>query len=94
MPDAEMIRKNLRFFGRYIPGIITYELSNHANNDPWRRIIVLLNGNNYSVELEIPNENWLIIAQNGEIFPNGAGYTKTGLVRIHPISMMIYAAEN
>jgi pullulanase len=93
MPDAEMIRKKLRFFGKYIPGTISYELGDHANNDSWKKIIVLLNGNNYSVELDIPGENWLIIAQNGEIFPNGAGYTKTSRVRIHPISMMIYAAE-
>jgi len=94
MADAEMIRKKLCFFGKYIPGTIAYELRDHANGDQWRRILVLLNGNNYSVEMEIPMENWLIVAQNGEIFPNGAGYTKTNLVRLHPISMMIYATEN
>jgi len=26
--------------------------------------------------------------------PNGGGYTKTSLVRLHPISMMILAAED
>jgi pullulanase len=93
MPDADLIRKNLRFFGKYQPGTISYELANHANGDSWKRIIVLLNGNNYSVEMEIPSENWLIVAQNGEIFPTGAGYTRTNLVRVHPTSMMIYAAE-
>lgn len=93
MPDAEMIRKKLRFFGKYIPGVIAYELCDHANDDPWRRIVVMLNGNNYSVEFEIPLENWLIVAQNGEIFPQGTGYSKTNLVRLHPTSMMIFAAE-
>lgn len=93
MPDAEMIRKKLRFFGKYIPGIIAYELCDHANGDIWRRILVMFNGNNYSVEFEIPPENWLIVAQNGEIFPNGTGHSKTDLVRLHPISMMIFAAE-
>ncbi|NEW82922.1 MAG: hypothetical protein GZ094_11235, partial [Mariniphaga sp.] len=66
----------------------------HANGDRWRRILVLLNGNSYSVEYDIPMENWLIVAQNGEVMPNGAGYTKTSLVRLHPISMMILAAED
>ena len=94
MADAEMIRKKLRFFGKYIPGIIAYELCDHANGDQWGRILVMLNGNNYSVEVDIPMENWLIVAQNGEVFPNGAGHTKTNLVRLHPISMMIYATEN
>jgi len=46
------------------------------------------------VEYDIPMENWLIVAQNGEVMPNGAGYTKTGLVRLHPISMMILAAAD
>jgi len=94
IPDAETIREKLRFFGHYIPGVIAYELCHHANGDRWRRILVLLNGNNYSVEHEIPLENWLIVAQNGEIMPNGMGHTRTGLVRLHHISIMILAAED
>jgi pullulanase len=92
--DGDMVRAKLRFFGKYIPGVIAYELCDNANGDRWRRILVLLNGNNYSVEYEIPMENWLIVAQNGEIMPNGAGYTKTNVVRLHHISMMILAAED
>jgi pullulanase len=94
MSDANMVREKLRFLSGYIPGVIAYELCNHPNNDRWRRILVLLNGNNYSVEYEIPMENWLIVAQNGEIKPNGFGYTRTSLVRLHHISMMILAAED
>jgi pullulanase len=94
IPDAEMIRKKLRFFGKYIPGVIAYELCDHANGDPWRRILVMFNGNNYSVEYEIPLENWLIVAQNGEIFPQGQGYSNLNLITLHPISMMILAAED
>ncbi len=93
MSDGDLVRAKLRFYSKYIPGVIVYELGNHANGDRWRTIIVLLNGNNYSVEYEIPFENWLIVAQNGEIMPNGIGHTKTSLVRLHPISMMILAAE-
>jgi len=92
--DGDAISKKLRFFDKYIPGVVAYELGDHANGDRWRRILVLFNGNNYSVEYEIPMENWLIIAQNGEISPNGAGFTKTSLVRLHPISMMILALED
>jgi pullulanase len=94
MPDADMIRSKLRFFGKYIPGVIAYELCDHANGDLWRRILVMLNGNNYSVEYEIPMENWLIVAQDGGIYPQGTGYTLTSLVKLHPISMMILAVEN
>lgn len=93
MAEDEMVRAKLRFFGKYIPGVISYELCDHANGDRWRRILVLLNGNNFSVELNIPMENWLIVAQNGEVMPNGAGYTKTDKVRLHPIAMMILAVD-
>jgi len=92
--DAATLQTKLRFFGHYIPGVIAYELCDHANGDRWRRILVLLNGNNYSVEHEIPLENWLIVAQNGEIMPNGMGHTRTSLVRLHHISIMILAAED
>ncbi len=92
--DGDAVCKKLRFFDKYIPGVVAYELGDHANGDRWRRILVLFNGNNYSVEYDIPMENWLIIAQNGEISPNGAGFTKTSLVRLHPISMMILALED
>jgi len=91
--DGGMVREKLRFFGRYIPGVIAYELCDHANGDRWRRILVILNGNNYSVEFEIPMENWLIVAQNGEVMPNGDGYTKTNIVRLHSTAMMILAVE-
>jgi pullulanase len=94
MPDAEMIRQKLRFSKIYIPGVIVYELGDHANGDSWRRILVMLNGNNYSVEFEVPNENWLIVAQNGEISPSGLGQTKTTRMTLHPTSMMILAATN
>jgi len=92
--DGDLVRAKLRFFGKYIPGVIAFELCDHANSDRWRRILVLLNGNNYSVEYEIPMETWLIVAQNGEVMPNGAGYTRTSLVRLHHISMMILATED
>jgi len=93
MPDAEMIRQKLRFFGKYIPGVIAYELCDHANGDTWRRILVMFNGNNYSVEFEIPHENWHIIAQNGEINLQGTEYLNSDRTRLHPNSMMILVAQ-
>lgn len=93
MPDAEMIRKKLRFFGKYVPGVIAYELCDHANGDPWRRILVMFNGNNYSVELDVPMENWMVVAENAEISPEGKGYSNTDKIKLHPNSMMILAVE-
>ena len=94
MRSAEMINEKLRFVGKYAPGIIQYEIGDYANGDSWKRILMQFNGNNYSVELDIPEANWLIIAADGEINPNGMGHVLTGKVRIHPTSMMILVSNN
>jgi pullulanase len=93
MSNGDLVREKLFFLPKYIPGVIVYELKDHANGDPWTNILVLFNGNNYSVEYEIPERRWLIVAQNGEIQPNGMGHVATRRVRLHPISMMILAEE-
>jgi len=93
MSEKEMVRKKLSFLGKYIPGVIAYELKEHANEDQWKSILLFFNGNNYSVEFEIQEKRWLIVAQNGEIQPHGMGHVVTNLVRLHPISMMILAEE-
>lgn len=94
MNDSNMVREKLSFFPKYIPGVIAYELKDHANGDAWKQILLFFNGNNYSVEYEIPEKIWLIIAQNGEIHPNGIGHVATKTVRLHPISMLILAEDN
>jgi pullulanase len=73
--------------------VIVYELRDHANGDAWKTILLLFNGNNYSVEYEIQEKRWLIVAQNGELQPHGMGHVKTNIVRLHPTSMMILAEE-
>lgn len=93
MREADMVREKLTFFPKYIPGVIAYELKEHANGDSWENILIFYNGNNYSVEYEIPEKNWLIVAQNGEIAPGGMGHVTTKVIRLHPISMMILAEE-
>jgi pullulanase len=91
MNDADMVREKQRFYNNYVPGLIVYELCDHANSDQWKRILLLFNGNNYSVEYAIPKERWMIIAQNGEIYLNGIGHITSDKVRLHPISMMMLA---
>jgi pullulanase len=93
MSDSKMVREKLSFFQKYIPGVIAYQLIDHANGDSWKTILVLFNGNNYSVEFEISEKKWLIVAQNGQIQPHGMGHVTTNIVRLHPISMMILAEE-
>lgn len=93
MHNSDEVREKLVFSKKYLPGTVVFELREHANGDPWKTILLLFNGNNYSVEYEIPEKRWLLVAQNGEIQPHGMGHVATGRVRLHPISMMILAEE-
>jgi pullulanase len=93
MHDSNLVREKLSFFPKYIPGVVAYELKEHANGDSWKTILLFFNGNNYSLEYAVPEKRWLIVAQNGEIEPHGLCHVTTNLVRLHPISMMILAEE-
>jgi pullulanase len=93
MSNSDEVRAKLHFPGKYIPGIIHCELTDHANGDSWKNILLFYNGNNYSVDLEIQEKRWLIVAQNGEIHPRGMGHVTTAKIKLHPVSMMILAEE-
>ncbi len=93
MSDCDLVREKLFFLPKYIPGVIAYELKEYANGDSWKNILLLFNGNNYSVEYEIQEKRWLIVAQNGDIKPHGMGHVTTSRIRLHPVSVMILAEE-
>ncbi len=93
MSNSDEVRAKLHFPGKYIPGVIHCVLTDHANGDPWKNILLFYNGNNYSVDLEIQEKRWLIVAQNGEIQPQGMGHVTTSKIKLHPVSMMILAEE-
>lgn len=93
MSDSDEVRAKLHFPGKYIPGVIVCELRDHANGDTWKTIALFFNGNNYSIDMEIKEQRWLIVAQNGELQPQGMGHVTTGKVKLHPVSMMILAEE-
>jgi pullulanase len=89
----EELSQKLKFFGKYIPGTVCYELGEYANNDSWRRILVLLNGNNYSVQVDIPDDEWIVVAHDGEIDLEDTVSIKTSHISLHRISMMILVAS-
>lgn len=89
--DPEMVRNKLFFYSKYIPGVIAYELRNHANGDVWKTIAVLFNGNNYHVDYPIPTEKWQIIAENSEFLINNDRAHPGKEITLPPISMTILA---
>ena len=67
MPSTKMIRRNLKFMETGDPGIIAYRISNNANGDSWKNILVILNGNAASKTVKIPAGNWTLAADENTI---------------------------
>lgn len=79
MKSAEMVRENLKFFDTP-EGTIGYEISNAANGDTWKRIVVLFNTNKAPVSIKIPPaEKWTVVVDEDEA---GDEKVKTGISEI------------
>lgn len=97
MTTAADIAKNLKFDkinSEKSPNLISYSLLNHANGDSWKEIKLVFNGSSESQTINIKKGNWMIVAQDGKICPEGKiGTTKGGKITLAPYSALILAQE-
>lgn len=82
MPSAAMIQQHLEFMPTPDPLLISYQLKNHANNDYWKNIIVLLNGSTSAKKLRLPGGEWKLAASENTINQKGIRTIKSGEVNI------------
>lgn len=64
MPDSDMIRKHLVFLPQDDPQLIAYRLTDGANGDAWKEILVMFNGSDHEKTLAIPEGTWRVALQN------------------------------
>ncbi|AMR31297.1 type I pullulanase [Mucilaginibacter sp. PAMC 26640] len=74
MPTAQMIQKHLNFEKTTEEGLIAYTLTDNANGDKWRNILVVLNGAAAARPLSLPPGNWTLVANGNQV--NLAGLSK------------------
>lgn len=95
MTTAADIAKNLKFDkidSSKTPNLISYSLLNHANGDEWEEIKVVLNGASKAQTVDIKKGDWLIVANDGQIDPEGGlGDTPGGKISVAPYSALILA---
>jgi pullulanase len=82
MPTTKMISKNLMFLETSTPGLICYQISNHANGDRWRNILVFLNGTPAKKTIKLPAGNWILAADENNINEKGIKAIGKGNVTI------------
>jgi pullulanase len=87
MPAAEDIRANLQF--KHIEnGLISYQISNHANGDPWKNILVIYNANPNSVTYKLDG-SWQLAVLGDSFTLDEQGKTLQNSVNVQGLSMLI-----
>ena len=81
MPSAQMISRHLKFL-KTGPGVIAYQISNNANGDSWKNILVILNGNAAVKNFALPAGHWTLVADSDQIDQKGIKSNLTGSIAI------------
>ncbi|MDB4922196.1 MAG: pulA [Mucilaginibacter sp.] len=82
MASTKMIQTNLKFIDTSDPGIIAYQLSNNANGDSWKNILVVLNGNPSDKTIKIPAGKWTLVADENTINEKGIKEVSSGDITV------------
>lgn len=94
MRSSHQIREHLIFSDDYLPGVTTYVLVNHANDDEWRTILIVFNGNAQSIKFPIKEHiHWRLIASNTTIDEESTNYPEGKEIEVTGISMMILVED-
>jgi pullulanase len=94
MTSSEQIREHLIFSEDYMPGVASYVLVNHANNDEWRTILIIFNGNAQSIKFSTKKHiTWRVVAHNTIIDEESTIYSKGKEVEVSGISMLMMVED-
>lgn len=75
MTNYEQMTKHLKFIDLNTPNVVAYTLSDHANGDSWKNILVIFNGNRKNVSVELPEGVWSVACHDGFINPETPLFT-------------------
>lgn len=87
MNTAKNISKHLSFLDSPTNTIV-FQLGDHANHDPWKRILVIYNPNAHPVTIHLPTGNWTLVGTQNHIDEQGIEHV-TGTIEVTYISCTI-----
>ncbi len=93
MTTAEQIAKHIVFDETNEANLISYSIKDNANGDEWKEIKLVFNGSNEAKDVKVADEQWIIIAQDGNIKADGLGKTNGGDLSVAPRSALILARK-
>lgn len=93
LTSSEQIRKHLRFLDTVDPNFVAYQISDHANGDTWRDILVLYNGSGILQDFTLPAGQWTVALDLKAINEKGLRTMRNNMVQVQPISAMVLFRE-
>lgn len=94
MTSSYIMRKHLIFSDDYQPGVASYVLVNHANEDRWRTILIIFNGNREPIKFKlVPHIKWRIVAHDTVIDPESTEFAPETEIQVSGISMVILVED-
>ena len=79
--DAELVREKLEFLDEEDPCVVAFRINNLEGIDSAKSLTVLLNGSKKPVALNIPEGQYVVLAQNGQADVDGlAAYTGNTII--------------
>ncbi|WP_427338399.1 type I pullulanase [Caloranaerobacter sp. DY30410] len=75
--------------------VVAYKLKDYANNDTWRNIVVIYNGNEHAVDVNLPNDSdtWNIVVNDKKAGTEVIETIKGSTVTVEGLSMMVLYDE-
>ena len=89
MTSNEMIANRLEFLEMPEQNLVGYTISENANEDSWKDILVVFNGNAAYKTVNIPQGNWTIVLDGEQINEAGLGTISTSELTIPGSSAMV-----
>ena len=89
MPTQDMVQQHLKFINMNTPNVVAYMLTDHVNDEVWKDILVLYNGNRKPVSVKIPEGEWNLVCHDGVINLTGISIVSSTTFVIAPSSASI-----
>jgi len=90
MPSTQMIQANLKFIDSDDAGVIAYQISNNANGDKWKNILIVLNGNAAEKTVKIPTGKWISVADGNGVNEKGISNVEGDLKVPGTVAYILY----
>lgn len=93
MTKTEQVQTHLKFSSHYMPGVVSYQLKDHANGDTWNRILIIFNNNPNPIVFPVKRRKWREIVNGLAIDENGLAEHISHSIFVPAISMMLLVSE-